>query len=75
VDRFDHIFTLHEILGSRSTPLSRRDSQCKLECSCAAVGRLIEEARDFLGGPVHFNRCKGGDYYERSQTPFYELPG
>jgi proteasome accessory factor C len=75
MDRFDRIFALHQVMASRRTPISRKDLQHKLGCSRATVDRAIEDARDFLGAPLTYDRERNGYYYANAERSVYELPG
>ncbi|MBI2969406.1 MAG: YafY family transcriptional regulator [Gammaproteobacteria bacterium] len=75
MDRFDRIFALHKLLAGRRTPISRRELESRLECSRATVRRLIEEARDFLGAPIVYDREYNGYRYDQADGQLYELPG
>jgi predicted DNA-binding transcriptional regulator YafY len=76
VDKFDRIFKLHQVLGTRRTPIGIQDLKERLECSVPSAYRLLRSLRDQLKAPVVFDRERGGYLYDRSAGGgAYELPG
>ena len=76
MDRFDRIYRLHRILRSSRLPVSRRRLEEQLECSRATVKRAIEDLRDLLWAPLHYDRQRNGYYYDEKDGEHpYELPG
>lgn len=75
MDRFDRIYSLHRILQSRRTPISRQELQERLECSRATVQRAIDELRNILDAPLVYDRERKGYHYAGEQRGVYELPG
>ena len=75
MDLFDRIYELDRILRRARTPVSRAALQERLECSRATVGRIIGEARDYLGAPIEYDRRAGGYRYAPSEDGPFELPG
>ncbi|MGE0876368.1 MAG: helix-turn-helix transcriptional regulator [Burkholderiales bacterium] len=76
MDKFDRIFGIHRILGSRRTPIARADLARQLECAESTVYRLLGEMKDFLGAPIEFDKDLGGYRYACAPgKDAYELPG
>ena len=78
MDRFDRIFRLHQLFAAHRYPISTETLMERLECSRATVMRCIEDMRDHLGAPVHYDRTAGGYHYRSGDSDdraLYELPG
>ncbi|MGI9229966.1 MAG: helix-turn-helix transcriptional regulator [Gammaproteobacteria bacterium] len=76
MDRFTRIISLHKILASRRTPISRRELEEKLESNRSTVKRAIEEMRDFLDAPIAYDRTHNGYYYDQKHGEHpWEIPG
>lgn len=74
MDRFDRIYSLHQILQRRRTPVSL-DRMCEaLDCHPRTVYRAINDLRDHLGAPVDCIREQGYVYDPEGERP-WELPG
>lgn len=73
MDRFHRIYTLHNILAGRRTPVSRKALEERMECSRATVMRTIECLRDELGAPIHYDTAGNGYCY--AEEGHYDLPG
>jgi len=74
MDRFDRIFSLHKILGSRQTPIPARELAERMECSTATVKRTVRDMRDYLNAPIEAFRGRGYRYATDAQE-WCELPG
>ncbi len=76
MDRFDRIFRLHGLLGSRRMPISMKDIMERLECSRSTANRAIETLRDNLNAPLEYSREANGYFYNQNSVAApYELPG
>ena len=76
MDRFVRIISLHKILVSRRTPVSRRELEEKLESNRSTIKRTIEEMRIFLNAPIVYDRARNGYYYDQQHGEHpWEIPG
>ncbi len=76
MDKFDRIFQLHSILGSRKTPIPLEDLRARLECSRSTLHRALNALRDRLNAPVVFDKdADGYRYAEQKGAAAFELPG
>ncbi len=75
MDRFDRIYLLDGLLRNARYPIAGVELQRRLECSRATLCRIIEDMRDFLGAPIHYDRRYNGYQYAGEEGGTYELPG
>ena len=76
MDRFVRIISLHRILASRRTPISRRELEQRLESNRSTVKRTIEEMRVFLNAPIAYSRTHNGYHYDQQHGEHpWEIPG
>lgn len=74
MDRFDRIYSLHQLFVNARYPVSRKVLEQKMECSCATIERTIEDMRDYLGAPLKYDRSANGYFYDEADGA-YQLPG
>jgi len=75
MDRFDRIYSLHQLFVNARYPVSRKVLEQKMECSCATIERTIEDMRDYLGAPLKYDRSANGYFYDEAEGETYQLPG
>ncbi len=75
MERFVRIYELNRILQAARRPVSHKRLEEELGCSRATVTRLIEDMRLYLNAPIEYDREHNGYYYDRRESPRYELPG
>jgi len=76
MDRFQRIFTLHQLLSQQRKPVSGKRLAAELECSASTVKRVIEEMRNLLNAPIEYDRQHQGYHYQQEDNaPRFELPG
>ncbi len=76
MERFERVFTLHQILSQSRRPVPIRKLAEELECQPRTVSRVIREMRNLLNAPIEYNRSLNGYCYAAPDGgPRFELPG
>ncbi|HEX5057613.1 MAG TPA: WYL domain-containing protein [Gammaproteobacteria bacterium] len=75
MDRVQRLYKLRDILNTHRRPVSCRVLSEKLERSESSIKRYIDEARDYFGIPIVYDRKYNGYRIDTKDGEIRELPG